>query len=178
MQKTFSRVLCWVALATAGCGAVQVQEQRVRHRERGYSIDLPSPDWRVTSADAKMIVMRNDRTGGTALVLTSEKTSNKAPLQLLSRTLFLGIKDLRVHERRTDKLAGRSAVYSELTGKVDGLPVHVASYCLEDADGKHLYDLAYFASPECFAQGEVDFRRLADSLKFDRAAAPAQDKTK
>ena len=168
MRETIARVLCWIALAAAGCSVVDVQEQRVRNRKRGYSIDLPSSDWKLTSADERMIVVRNDRIEGTVVMLTSKKSSKKANLELLSRTLFLGMKDVRVHERRAEKLAGRDAVYSELTARADDVEVRVASYSLEDADGEHLYDLAYFAPPGRFPDGEVDFRRLADSLKFDR----------
>jgi len=67
-------------------------------------------------------------------------------------------------------------VYSEITGKTDGVTVRIAALFFEDPAGEYLYDVGYFAPPKEFAQGEVDFRRLVDSFKFDRVAEAPKKK--
>lgn len=169
-------LLCCSVLATLGCTAVSVKGQRLRNRARGYSVDLPGPAWQAETAEAGLFVARNRRISGTLFVLTSGEKTQRGTLPLLSRVLFLGLKDVVVHKRRADEVAGCDAVYSEITAKTDGIAVRIAAFCFEDPAGAYVYDVGYFAPPKEFGQGEVDFRRLVDSFKFDRGATAPKKK--
>ena len=162
-------LLCCMLVA-AGCKTVEVRKQRVVHKDKGYSIDLPSPEWKLASADEKAVVAHNKRIGGTLALLVSDKKETKATVDILGRKLFYGMKN-RTFTKRSEmcKLSGHDAAYSELAAEVDGAAVKIAAYSVEA--GKFFYDVVYFAPPDQFDTGKPDFERLARSLKFAKQEA-------
>ena len=165
-----------LALLAGGCETVQVQGRRVRDKDARFSIDLPSRDWRLESAeevdDARVIVFAHSKRRGRIVLEVTAAPETKAPLDVLLRRLFFGMTDKRFLKREERVIAGQPAAFVEMTGKEEGEEVRIAAYALKV--GQQLYDVAYFAPPADFPAGERDFHQLAESFQFATLPPPGQ----
>jgi hypothetical protein len=96
---------------------------------------------------------------------------NDAPLTVLTNTLLIGFTERQFHSQRLLSLAGREALRSQVSAKLDGVPLMLDVVVLKK-DGC-AYDLVYLAPPAQYPLGRGSLEALlARSRSLARADRP------
>ncbi len=162
--------------ATACASAPQLEGNL--YRGEGFSFRFDPPDdggtgWRRLD-HSHALAYRND--GHQASILVHGRCdldSDDVPLVALKNHLFLQFTDREVHTEEVVPFDGREALHTELTAKLDGVPMRYDVWVLKK-DGC-VFDLLYAAPPEQFASGHGTFQRMVDGFAtVEREGAEAR----
>jgi hypothetical protein len=72
--------------------------------------------------------------------------------------------DWKVVEEKKEQLAGRDALRTRVTGKLDGVP-RASEFVVLKKNGC-LFDLRYSTKPEAFERGRADFDQVVQGFRF------------
>jgi hypothetical protein len=150
-------------LLLAGCSADRI-ERGVFHSRKGYDVTLPAAGWVVEPRGRADLSLRRaaPAQGGMLADATCEGRPPTRPLGVLARHLLFGLADRSEVERRETSVAGRSALRSQLSGRLDGVPVRIEAVVAKDE--RCVYDFLYVAPEEAFEAGRADFGALVESF--------------
>ena len=153
------RLAVVLVLLVAGCrgGGGELRDWVWRDREAAFRIGPLPPAWQLLEGEGD-VAFHEPASGAVILANADCRERLDAPLTVLRNSLLIGFTDRRVVVEREVEVAGRAALRSELSARLDGVPVELITYVLKK-DGC-VYDLVYAAPPELFAERARDFERL------------------
>lgn len=166
-----------VALALAapaqglGCAS---QFDGQTYRGDGFSFrvaEVPS-SWQPVKNSGRALAWEDRALGATILAHgRCDRDGEDVPLRSLTQHLFIQFSERELHSEQVLPFDGREALRTDLTAKLDGVPLRFAVWVLKK--DRCVYDLLYFAPPERFEQGVAGFDAWARGFSaLPREAAP------
>ncbi len=110
------------------------------------------------------LALWNSGAGAGLAVIPHRQERGNLPLDVLQTHLFIGIKHRRILSKHCVTLSEQRALHTVLIGEVNGSEIKISSYVLA-RDG-WVYDLVYWAQPDCFDNALGDFERMVTSFVF------------
>jgi hypothetical protein len=160
------------AVAVAGCahaprGHFDAQSRQICSRDICYRVGALAADWRLVHQEGAAVGFFSDSVGGVIEAnATCRDDADAAPLSALTRQLLIGYTERRIDAQETVPLAGREALRTRATAKLDGVPMALDLYVLKR--NGCIFDLSYAAPPHGWARGEPDFARFVDGFADTR----------
>ena len=164
MGRAFVAALA--AVAILACASATYKGGIFENDQTIYRVDPPRGGWERISAGDADVAFWNERLSAFIMVNSTCDQYRDAPVSILANHLFIGIEKKLFSVQEERPLDGRDAVYTELTGKLDGHPVKVAAYTL--VKNYCTYDLSYSADPKHFDEGLPAFHELARKFRVLR----------
>jgi hypothetical protein len=130
---------------------------------KGYRV-APPPGWQVVASRADVALRQPDLQAGLMAHATCEGRTPRRSLPILVRHLRFGLRDVRDLDEAPVEIAGRPALRSRFTARLDGVPVAVGAVTLES--GRCVYDLVVVAPPERLVEAAEAFERFAASFEL------------
>jgi len=155
-------LLLWLC----GCASGPHLEGNV-YRGDGFAFRFIPPrpeesEWRRLD-HSHALAYRNDRKQASILVHgRCEVDSDDVPLVALKNHLFLQFTDREVHKEEVVPFDDREALHTELTAKLDGVPMRYDVWVLKK--NGCVYDLLYTAPPAHFGAGHATFQRMVEGF--------------
>ena len=149
-----------------GCSAAvgRVVGQQFVSPTYAFEVPLPGDEWNPVAGEPGVLTLTHPQlAAGITINATCERGHN-APLNILTRHLFFGFKDMEVLLQERQTLNGAPALKTVARARLDTQEVQVTSYVIEH-DGC-VYDLVYFAKPQDYSRGEATFERLVAGFRF------------
>ncbi len=126
--------------------------------------DLPS-SWQRTKLDKAVINFRNEALqSNLATEAFCDRAYNDSNLKSLTQHLFGGMQETDIVLEEPIMLDGRTALYTHLTGKMDGVPVKVGIVVIKK--DWCLFDFFLVSSPEHYDQAYQDFLNFYQGFQF------------
>lgn len=142
-----------------------IRGQTVLTKGGAFRVGTLSPEWKQTRFDYKALVFTHERTGATISVDSFCKGSfDDATLPVLSNDLFYGMTEQSHPLRQSFMLAGREALKTTLTGKMDG--VRVAITAVVTKHDECVYDFVLASEPTVAGSLKSDFDHFVGGLEF------------
>lgn len=151
-------------LVTEGCSHGKVRNGVYLAPEERYRISMPDKRWKRVSGDGADLVLTSREAGASILTSTLCGRYTDAGLDVLSRNLFLGMRDRRILERGTVALPAGEAERLQVQARLDGTVFRAEAYTLR-RDGC-IYDFVYLSLPESFDESLPLFRTMMNSLRL------------
>jgi hypothetical protein len=124
-----------------------------------YRFGELGPAWRLVHQESAAIGFFDDALGTVVEAnATCRDDADAAPLVALTRELLVGYTDRRLRDQTLVALDQREALRTRLDARLDGVPMSLEIYVLKR--NGCIFDLAYAAPPDRFAQGARDFSRF------------------
>jgi len=158
-------VLC-CALVQAACSGKQYSNGVFEDKKNAYRVEDPGKGWQRIESEDTDLAFFNDGLNAVIMVNSTCDDYKDAPASALTGHLYIGIEERKVLEQQKIKLDGREAIYTLVEGKLDGVPVKVATYVL--VKNYCIYDLAYSAPPAAFERGLPYLKKVAEKFKVLR----------
>ncbi|HVW26891.1 MAG TPA: hypothetical protein VHC69_16095 [Polyangiaceae bacterium] len=130
----------------SGCGATTFDGHVYENADLSFRLaDVPS-GWRRIDADDALLAFRDDANLA-SVVLNGRcgKDGDDVPLVALTHHLFLQFTDRVIESEQKISLDGREALHTELTAKLDGVPMHFVVFVLKK--NGCVYDFARISPP-------------------------------
>ena len=146
-----------------GCAGAHPEPGAYLVRSKGYRV-VPPAGWERIPSDADLALRQPILGAGLMAHATCEGKTPGRPLPLLARHLRFGLKDVADLQETPAAVAGRPALRSRFTARLDGVPVAVEAVTL--AGSRCVYDLVAVAPPATLAAVTPDLDRFAESLRL------------
>lgn len=156
----------WVTLAmlvlSAACASAPQLDGNV-YRGEGFAFRFDPPEvegtgWRRLE-HSHALAYRHDAKQASILIHgRCGLDSDDVPLVALKNHLFLQFTEREVHAEEVVPFDGREALHTQLTAKLDGVPMRYDVWVLKK--NGCVYDLLYAAPPDQFDAGHGTFERL------------------
>lgn len=154
------------ALLAAGCAGRRI-EQGVYYSTKGYRVRIPGPEWTVVEGSRADLELR-PRNGQAGMLAnaTCDAEVVRRSASVLQRQLLLGLPDRRVIAEEAILVAGRPGTRTMVeAGDAEAGRVRIETVTVSDT--RCVYDLAYAASVDSFAQRHRDFMEFVASFAME-----------
>ncbi len=151
--------LCPLAALLAGCAAGRVVDGVYENAATGFRIPVPPAPWLPASIPDVDVAFRRPAAVGTMAAFSSCEGPRRAPLRILARRLFFGLKEREVVEQEPISLDGGEALRTVVRAEQDGTPVVVESVVVRR--GACVYNMVLAAPPADYPALRPDFDRMA-----------------
>lgn len=155
------------ALLGTGCAGRRI-EQGVYHSDKGYRVRIPGPEWTVVDGSRADLELR-PRNGQAGMLAnaTCEAQVARRSASVLQRQLLLGLPDRRLIEEEVVLVAGRPGTRAVVeAGGDDAGRVRIETVTVSDT--RCVYDLAYAAPVDVFAEWYREFGEFVASFTLER----------
>ncbi len=155
-----------VLVSFLGCSATvgRVIGQQFVSPAYAFEVPLPGEAWTpVADAPSVLTLTHTGLAAGITISITCNRERH-APLDILTRHLFFGFKDVEVLQQEPRALKGAPALQTVARARLDTREVQMNSYVVQ-RDGC-VYDMVYFASPQDYPRGEPGFERMIAGFRF------------
>jgi len=149
-----------LALA-AGCSTARFVGDTYRDNQTAYHLGPLNQSWERHDLGGGNLVFSHPQ-GGTILVNSTCSKIRDLPLTVLANQALFGVEVERERRREEMTVDGRAALWTQLTGTLDGVPVEMNLVVLKK-DGC-TYDFGLVASREVFLEREGDFWTLVNQF--------------
>ncbi len=131
---------------------------------KSFTVTPLPPPWKGPRRQYKELVFVNDPIAGTIVVdaLCGPKFEDTS-LATLARHLFYKLEQPRLKPSQDLQLSGREAIRVDGAGTMDGVGLQMAVVVMKKNFCN--YDFVYFAPPNKFSEGVVDFKNFYESLQ-------------
>jgi hypothetical protein len=166
MWKCYLACALVVLHGLVGCRATvgQVVGQQFVSPTYAFVVPLPGDDWRaVTGEPAVLTLTHTQFVAGISLSVTCDRDRD-IPLNILTRHLFFGFKDMQMLSQDTQILNGTPTLRTVARARLDTYDVQVESYVINHAGC--VYDMVYFASPRDYPRGLATFEQMVAGFRF------------
>lgn len=153
-----------VCVLLIGCATGQTLEGFYVDEGKGFRVRLPRSGWELMESPGADLALRDSRSQARMAVAASCPGGESGPLPSLVRHLFFGLRDVKRLRQEQVQLDGVAGLDTEITGKSEGVPVHVRSVVIRRKGC--LYDLLFIAPPETFGARSADFDAFINSWQF------------
>ncbi len=151
------------ALSLAGCSGPSFDGSVYRGKGFAFRIQPVPPNWTRVDDGKSALAFRNDAINASMMLNGICGTDrDDVPLESLTQHLFLLFTERKVESQEKVGLAGREALRTVLSAKLDGVPMRYETWVLKKDNC--VYDMLYFAPPASFASGQVVFGQLVQSF--------------
>jgi hypothetical protein len=157
---------CLALMSLTSCRATvgQVIGQQFVSSAYAFAVPLPGDEWQPVSDEPSVLTLTHPRlAAGITISVTCERERD-VPLNILTRHLFFGFKNMEVLQQEPQALNGVPALETVARAHLDAHEVQLHSYVVR-RDGC-IYDMVYFASPQDYARGEPSFTRMIAEFRF------------
>jgi len=153
----------WALFVIAAMFIVACPKETVR--QAPYDFEPPTREWTPYRAQNGALLFRQEETQRGIMVYTTCDRYQTAPLEPLSRGLFIGFENRRIVEQGSAQVAGREAHYIIMECSLEGTSVKVKAYTFHAKEC--VYDIAYFSPPGNFDSGLETFESFVKNFKAD-----------
>ena len=157
-------LLAAAALLAAGCAHGEIRDGVYHAPKDRYAIGLPPGTWDRLEVDGTDLAISPADRSASILTSTLCGRYTRARLEILSRSLFVGLVDRRVREDGSVKLPAGEAYRIVLEGRMNGTPIAAEAYTLRE--DRCLFDFIYLAAPDRFGSGVEAFRTMMRTLRL------------
>ena len=162
-RAPLAAALCSLAALLAGCGAGRVVDGVYENAATGFRIPVPPAPWVPASVPDVDVAFRHPSAAATIAAFSDCEAPRRAPLRILARRLFFGLKEREVVGQETLSLDGAEALRTVVRADQGGTPVVVESVVMRR--GACVYDLVLAAPPAAYPALRADFERVAAGWK-------------
>jgi hypothetical protein len=148
-----------VAALLAGCASGRVVDGVYENSATGFRIPVPPVPWVAVSIPDVEVAFRHPSAAGTIAAFSGCEGPRRAPLRVLARRLFFGLKERQVKEEAPISLDGAEGLRTVVRADRDGTPVVVESVVVRR--GACVYDLVLAAPAAAYPALRADFERVA-----------------
>jgi hypothetical protein len=159
-------VACLTLMSFTSCRATvgRVIGQQFVSPAYGFEVPLPGDEWQPVADEPSVLTLAHTQlAAGMTISVTCDQTRD-VPLDILTRHLFFGFKNMQVLQQAPQVLNGVPALETVAHAQLDGREVQVHSYVVQ-RDGC-IYDMVYFANPQDYFRGEPGFERMVAGFRF------------
>jgi hypothetical protein len=157
---------CLALLSLTSCRATvgRVIGQQFVSSAFAFEVPLPGDEWQPVSDEPSVLTLTHQYlAAGITISVTCDREAD-VPLNILTRHLFFGFKDMQILQQQPQALNGVPALKTIARARLDAREVQLYSYVAQ-RDGC-VYDMVYFASPQDYPRGEPSFERMMAGLRF------------
>jgi hypothetical protein len=129
-----------------------------------FEVPLPGDEWQPVPDEPSVLTLTHAQLAAGITISVTCDRERDVPLNILTRHLFFGFKDVEVLQQGSQALNGVPALKTVARARLDAREVQIASYVVQ-RDGC-VYDMVYFASPEDYGRGEPSFERMMAGWRF------------
>jgi hypothetical protein len=157
---------CLTLVSLSSCRATvgHVIGQQFISPAYAFEVPLPGEEWRSVPEEPSVLTLAHTRLAAGITISVTCHQAHDVPLDILTRHLFFGFKDIEILHQAPRALNGVPALETVARARLDGREVQLHSYVVE-RDGC-IYDLVYFARPQDYALGEPSFGRMVGGFRF------------
>jgi hypothetical protein len=149
-----------------GCSAAvgRVIGQQFVSPVYAFEVPLPGDEWQPVADEPSVLTFTHTQlAAGITISVTCERERD-VPLNVLTRHLFFGFKDMDILHQELQALNGVPALKTVARARLDAREVQVKSYVVRH-DGC-VYDMVYFARPQDYSRGEPSFEGMMAGWRF------------
>jgi predicted Zn-dependent protease len=149
-----------------GCSATvgRVVGQQFVSPAYDFEVPLPGDEWKPVAGEQTVLTLTHPQLAAGITINVTCDRDRATPLNILTRHLFFGFKDMEVLLQEQRTLNGVPALKTVARARLDTQDVQVNSYVIQH-DGC-VYDMVYFASPQDYSRGEATFEHLVAGFRF------------
>jgi hypothetical protein len=157
---------CLALMSLASCRATvgQVIGQQFISPAYAFEVPLPGGAWQPVPDEPSALTLAHTQLAAGITISVTCGQERDVPLDILTRHLFFGFKNMQVLQQAPQALHGVPALETVARARLDGREVQLHSYVVR-RDGC-IYDMVYFASPQDYSQGEPGFERMMAGFRF------------
>jgi len=116
----------------AGCGGQTFDGRVYRNDDLAFRIGPVPQTWRAIEVEGALVAYRDEPNSATvALSGRCGLDGDDVPLKALTHHLFLQFTEREIHSQELKELNGREALRTELSAKLDGVPMRYVVYVLK-----------------------------------------------
>jgi hypothetical protein len=157
---------CLTLMSLTSCRATvgQVIGQQFISPAYAFAVPLPGDEWQpVADEPSALTLVHTQLAAGITISVTCDQ-EHGVPLDILTRHLFFGFKDIEVLQQAPQALNGVPALETVARAHLDGREMQLHSYVVR-RDGC-IYDMVYFASPQDYSRGAPSFEHMMAGFRF------------
>ncbi len=157
---------CMVLASLTGCSTAvgRVVGAQFVSPIYAFAVPLPGDEWQQVADEPSLLTLTHTHlAAGISISVTCEHERN-VPLNILTRHLFFGLKDMQILQQESQVLNGVPTLQTVARARLDTREVQVNSYVVR-RDGC-VYDMVYVASPQDYARGAPSFERMIAGWRF------------
>jgi hypothetical protein len=157
---------CLALLSLTSCRATvgQVVGRQFVSPAYGFEVPLPGEEWQPVPDEPSVLTLTHPQLAAGITISVTCGQERDVSLNILTRHLFFGFKDMEVLQQESQAINGVPALETVARARLDAHEVQVHSYVVR-RDGC-VYDMVYFASPQDYARGEPSFARMMAGFRF------------
>jgi hypothetical protein len=129
-----------------------------------FEVPLPGDEWQPVTDEPSLLTLTHPHLAAGITISVSCDRERDVSLNVLTRHLFFGFKNMEILQQEPQALNGVPALKTIARARIDGHEVQVQSYVVQ-RDGC-VYDMVYFATPQDYSRGEPSFERMIAGLRF------------
>lgn len=159
--------LCGLTASCAGWQQADTYVARDKDREATYRFGTPGEAWRPLRDKGfkhLQVAWIEPSLAGVIELHSQCDEQGDSALHQYTDHLRIDWTDWKVVETKEETLAGRAALRTRVTGKLDGVP-RASEFVVLKKNGC-LFDLRYSTRPEAFERGRADFEQVVEGFRF------------
>jgi hypothetical protein len=159
-------VACILLLSLSSCRATvgRVIGEQFVSPAYAFAVPLPGHEWQPVPDEPAVLTLTHPFLAAGITISVSCAREADVPLNILTRHLFFGFKDMQILHQEPQALNGVPALKTIARARLDAREVQLTSYVARRAGC--VYDMVYFASPQDYSRGEPSFERMMAGLRF------------
>jgi hypothetical protein len=159
-------VACLALMSLTSCRATmgRVIGQQFVSSAYAFEIPLPGDEWQPVPDEPSVLTLTHSQLAAGITISVTCDWERDVPLDILTRHLFFGFKNMEVLHQEPQAINGVPALETVARARLDAREVQVHSYVVR-RDGC-VYDMVYFASPQDYSRGEPSFARMMAGFRF------------
>jgi hypothetical protein len=165
-SRWWCTVACLTLMGFTSCRATvgRIIGQQFVSPAYAFEVPLPGDEWRPLADEPSVLTLSHTQLAAGITISVSCEQARDVPLDILTRHLFFGFKNMQVQQQGPQVLNGVPALETVARARLDGREVQLHSYVVR-RDGC-IYDMVYFASPQDYSRGEPSFERMMAGFRF------------
>jgi hypothetical protein len=129
-----------------------------------FEVPLPGDEWQPLPDEPSLLTFTHAQlAAGISISVTCDRERD-VPLNILTRHLFFGFKDIEVLHQGPQTFSGASALKTVARARLDAREMQICSYVVQH--DSCVYDMVYFATPQDYDRGEPGFERMIAGWRF------------
>ena len=129
-----------------------------------FAVPLPGDEWQPVPDEPSVLTLTHAQLAAGITISVTCDRERDVPLNILTRHLFFGFKDIEVLQQGPQTFNGVLALKTVARARLDAREMQICSYVVQ-RDGC-VYDVVYFASPQDYSRGEPSFERMIAGWRF------------
>jgi hypothetical protein len=157
---------CLTLMHLTSCRATvgQVIGQQFVSPVYAFEVPLPGDEWQAVADEPSVLTLAHKQLAAGITISVTCHQERDVPLDILTRHLLFGFKNVEVLQQARQALNGVPALETVARARLDGRSVQLHSYVVQR--DSCIYDMVYFANPQDYSHGEPGFERMMAGFRF------------